>query len=493
MTQISQDVQNAVVQYRVPGPTAQAFHESNKFVRVLRGPLGSGKTTSAIQELLNIAVHQEPSPDGIRRTRFLCIRSTFPELKSTVIESFKEWIPTSIGKWNNQSPISFRIQDGNLDIEWWFLALDNEADIKKVLSLEVTCAWFSEIGANGGMPKPIFDAVTGRVGRYPSKGGSKGCPNGATFYGIIAETNSGYTVDDWLGVIETSPPDSWGFYVQPGGLEEGAENKQHLPDQYYERLCEGKDKDWVDVYVHNKHGRVMYGKVVYPSFRYRTHVTEEAEPKLGVPVLAGFDPGLGGTAIVLGQLYEDGRWCIFDEFVTEELGVQTFGENFRLWFQRTWPGYRIEGFTDPAATQRSQLDESVTALKIINATTGFVWKAAPVPNNALSIRLEAVRNCLNKMVNGEPGITVNPRCKTLIQGFSTGYFYKQIRSASSGTETYQEKPEKNKYSHCHDALQYLICGGREHRIALGAPRTVPMLDINNRLDRIDLTEYQPDW
>ncbi|MFN9358391.1 MAG: hypothetical protein ACK6A4_16485, partial [Alphaproteobacteria bacterium] len=56
------------------GPVARAFMQDDSFVRVLIGPIGSGKTSAAVVEILRRASMQRPGPDGVRRVRVACIR-----------------------------------------------------------------------------------------------------------------------------------------------------------------------------------------------------------------------------------------------------------------------------------------------------------------------------------------------------------------------------------------------------------------------------------
>ena len=114
------------IDYRVTAPTIRAFHQSQAFVRVLVGPIGSGKTTAAIVELAIRAAQQKPAPDGVRRTRFALIRNTAPELTSTTIKSFRAWFPDGVGKWNMESPITFSMRRGDVEAEFLFLALDRD-------------------------------------------------------------------------------------------------------------------------------------------------------------------------------------------------------------------------------------------------------------------------------------------------------------------------------------------------------------------------------
>ncbi|MCH7527338.1 MAG: hypothetical protein IID39_07875, partial [Planctomycetes bacterium] len=73
-----------------------------------------------------------------------------------------------------------KIQD--IDCEVMFRALDRPDDVKKVLSLDLTGAWVNEARE---VPKGIIDALTDRVGRYPSK--RKGGPS---WRGLIMDTNA---------------------------------------------------------------------------------------------------------------------------------------------------------------------------------------------------------------------------------------------------------------------------------------------------------------
>ena len=80
-----------------PSLTGYKFHQSQKFVRGLMGPIGSGKSVTCVQELMNIALRiQKPHTDGVRRTRFAVVRNTYPELKSTTIKTFQDWFPVDI-------------------------------------------------------------------------------------------------------------------------------------------------------------------------------------------------------------------------------------------------------------------------------------------------------------------------------------------------------------------------------------------------------------
>ena len=100
-------------------PVLNAFmgcRERNSFIM---GPLGSGKTYGAVQRILAQMTEQEPNPQGIRPTRWLAVRNTYPDLMGTTVRDFCEvFEPLSLGKmkYGGLEPPTFRV-DFSLDKE----------------------------------------------------------------------------------------------------------------------------------------------------------------------------------------------------------------------------------------------------------------------------------------------------------------------------------------------------------------------------------------
>lgn len=444
-----------VVKYEPGGPTVKRFHESKAFVRGIMGPIGSSKSTACIIEILRRSAQQEPSPDGIRRTRWAIIRNSYPELKSTTLKSWNEWAPTSYGKINMDNPFVHHVKIGDLDMEVFFLALDSPEDARKLLSLELTGAFINEARE---VPKQILDALTGRVGRYPSKK-----MGGATWSGIMMDTNPPDSQSWWYKSCEEERPDGWEFFKQPSGRSPDAENLANLPVGYYSRLLAGKDAEWIKVYVDGDYGYLIEGKPVFPQYRDTLHCAENpliATPHLGL--LLGVDFGLTPAAVI-AQKTIDGRWMIIDELVTDNTGVKRFAELLVSYVRTNYPDHQVlSGWGDPAGNQRATTDEE-TALEVMKNVTDWKWLPAP-GDNTLTERLEAVRGCLNRLVDGKPGILLSPKCQMLRKGFANGYHYKLAKSGNGAVV--HETPNKNEYSHPHDALQYLLLGGGEFDLVL---------------------------
>ncbi len=461
--------------YVPAGPTIAAFHNSNAFFRGLMGPFGSGKSSACIVgEILRRAQQQRKAPDGRRYFRAAAIRNTRPDLLNTTIKSWLMWVPEKYGKFTWGSPPKHVIETDELYLEVLFLNLDDDADIKKVLGAELTMAWLNEARE---IPKSILDALTGRVMRYPPK-----FLGGPSWYGIIADTNPPDTEHWWYKMAEGTDPDmdratiemektlasmgvlkpgqkAFEFFRQPSGLAPEAENLQNLEKGYYQLLSINKSKDWVRVYVEGEYGFVIEGRPVYPMYRDSTHArVVEADDNL--PLLIGVDLGLTPAAVI-GQRHPNGQWRILDEFVTEDCGLVRFAESLARYIHDKYPEFLVGGgWLDPAGRARDS--EERTSQDILKSHTKWNWQYAPT--NDFQPRREVVVSVLNRLIDGEPGVLINAGCATLREGFTSKYHFKQVKS-SNGAE-HHEIPVKNRFSHPHEALQYLLAGGGEHAVVL---------------------------
>ena len=288
----SAELTDRTVNYVPSGPTLKAFHKSDAFVRSIRGPLGSGKTTACVVEVTRRAQRQVPGPDGRRHSRWVAVRNTYGELRTTTIKSWQMWVPENMGRFSWDPPLTHHLVTDELNLEIIFLALDRPEDVRKLLSLELTGAWVNEARE---IPKAVVDTLTGRVGRYPPVR-----DGGPTWSGVILDSMSPDS-DHWLyRLCEEVRPEGWEFFAQPADDGPDAENLAHLPggQLYYERIRAGKSEDWVKVYISGEYGFVQEGKPVYPEWRDTTHVANEAlAPIEGLPLIIGLDFGLTPAAV----------------------------------------------------------------------------------------------------------------------------------------------------------------------------------------------------
>ena len=118
-------------------------------------------------------------------------------------------------------------------------------------------------------------------------------------------------------------------------------------------------------------------------------------------------------------------------------------------------------FGDPSGAFRKDSDAD-TSFQILKSEGLF---ARPAPTNNIVPRLESVREPLKRLVDGKPAFNLDKSCNVLRKGFNGGYKYKEV--SYSGEKRLALEPDKNQYSHPHDALQYMMMGGGEYKVVRG--------------------------
>lgn len=418
-------------------PTIRDFHRSQAFIRGLMGPFGSGKSSGCVQELVDIAHSQPKGSDGLKKSRFAVIRNTYGELNDTTIKTFHDWVPPGIfGEWLKSEHTYIVSGFDGLHMEVMFRALDRPEHVAKLLSAEYTAAWVNEARE---VPWTVIEALQGRVGRYPSIR-----EGGCVRAGVIMDTNPPDTDSGWYRFFEEKHPKNAQIFKQPSGRGTDAENLPHLPRDYYTNLAEGKDPDFVTVYIDGKYGYVKDGKPVYPEYNDNLHC-REVEPIRGAPIRRGWDFGLT-PACTFSQIQPSGLWAVFDEITADSLGIDRFSDAVLTHCRINYADFRFEDFGDPAGAGRAQTDEK-TCFEIMRGK-GIDVQPGEIATTA---RIEAVKKPLNSMNLGQPMFALHPRCKMLRKGFLGKYRYRRLQISA---ERYTDEPEKNDYSHPHDALQY---------------------------------------
>lgn len=440
-----------------PPPTVDRFHLSSAFVKGLRGPVGSAKTTACIMEVYTKAHRIAPCRDGVRRSRTVAIRNTYGELRSTTIKSWESWFGPHNGfpKVVYDTPIVWRYRvnyrEGPVEMEVYFLALDRPEDVAKLKSLEATWVWLNEASE---LPKAVLDMATARVGRFPSKlHAPAGVAQWPSHYGVVMDTNS-MDDDHWYyHLAEVEQPKGFAFFTQPGGFSPEAENLENLPgnQSYYTRMAAGKSQAWIDCFIHCHYVCVMDGRAVWPEFNERIHVAESPlSVYRGLPLRLGHDYGLTPATVILqvsprGQVRVLREFCVWDQ----TMGVRQFTENVVLpALHNEFSAMEVISVGDPGGNIRAQTDER-TAMDV-QSELGLSTK--PAHTNLFTPRRDAVAHYLTRMIDGEPAFILDPSCQKLRRGMNGRYRFR--RMALSGEARYTDVPDKNMYSHVCEALQY---------------------------------------
>lgn len=455
---------------------------SDAAVALIQGPWGSGKSTACAYKLLRNALEQPAGPDGVRHRRVYVVRNTFDELDRTTLKTWVGIFPEEkFGAVKRSRPFEHRIRLGGspgLDWEVVFLALDREDDRKKLLSAEVSDFWFNEFRE---INRGLLDDARGRF-RFPSVGdggvrrpqliGDTNAPADDHWFSIMsgqAPMPEGVSRDD---VKRLTKPAGWEFFLQPPGLFEvkgvdgtvdgyrpnpAAENLRFLPPDYYMQSAIGQSRQWIRVNLMNRPGQSISGEPVYPEFS-EAHVSAEVlQPMQGHPLMVGVDFGRTPAA-VFGQRVFD-RWLVLGELVGRNIGAKDFARLIRRYVGERFPGLALMLWGDPAGEHLAEAADISPFLMF--REEGLM--VMPAPSNDISVRVNAVKEVHQQLVDGRPRYQVSPSCTMLIAGKRGLYQYRRLQVRG---ERYSESPDKNRYSHVCDAEQYMMLGAGEGQMLL---------------------------
>jgi hypothetical protein len=438
----------------MPSATAQRFHQDTSRWRCIIGPVGSGKSVACVLECFSHMISTPPIKN-IRHSRILVVRSTFGQLKSTTIPTFRDWIG-HLGKFRFDSPISFKadfpLDDGTIvHSEVWFMPLDKDRDIAKLRSLEISFAWVNE---GSLIPNDFTEELSPRL-RYLS--GYYRKHNVVPLHGVIIDTNAP-SQRHWIyKKFEVERSDAWRIFKQPPGLLRNydntyddnplAENVENLPIGYYRLLLDEYrgDQAKINTLILGLYGSAFSGQPVYDGlWSQREHVSHSPLHYMrNTPLVIGMDWGLRPAAIFM-QMQPNGGLAVLDELVPENVTLKTFMDDYVI--PRLRGRYRGGSHivvADPAGMQRSALSQQ-DAFSVVRS---YGIEVIPGHSQDVTLRRDAVGHFLLK----RGGLLVDAaNCPTLIEGFDGGYKF----SKPTGGAEYRDVPDKNMFSHPHDAMQY---------------------------------------
>jgi hypothetical protein len=407
---------------------------SNAFARVIKGPVGSGKTSGCVKEIGRRACEQAPH-NGVRRTRGAVIRNTYRELKDTTRRTFEQWIPGDAGNWLEQDftfKLDAPLRDGTrVESEILFRSLDRPEDIRKLLSLELTFAYINELRE---IPKQAVDVLETRIGRYPRK-----ADGGPTWFGWWGDTNPWHG-QHWGAKLFKRGLEGYELYEQPDGLSGQAENVENLPDGYYRRLCIGKDQEWIDVYVRGRDASAapgsVYGRLI-EDLRKRQGVGSFDHPTDGV--FTTWDLGYSdATAIWFWRFNEHRAPDLIDH-------AESHGTKMSEWFNlvEAKPYQYVKHYMPHDARNKSWQ----TGLSVLEQTISrWPGKLQIVPQNDVEDGIAAARWLL------EQPMRVHSRCGEALETLAA-YRYEWDEES----QTFGVRPVHDFASHTADAFRYLAC------------------------------------
>lgn len=359
------------------------------------------------------------------------------------------------------------IKAGDVRSELILIPLEDLEDQRRLLSMQLTSAFISEaIEIN----LDLIPAIAGRCGRYPSA-----AQGGCSHFGIIADTNMPSEGSAWHKFM-VEPPTDWEVFIQPGGLEEFAENLNWLTQtaetlklpidhperiaqgrKYYERLSRANSPDWIKRYVHAMFGDDPSGTAVFrESFKSAIHCVDSLEPVAAMPLLVGQDFGRDPCSLIC-QLDHRGTLLILEEVIAEDTGLELHIERAvrPVLMGERYMGRPVAMLGDPAGTAKSSISEETS----FDALKRMGFSCFPAPTNDVDPRLRAVEAWLMK----QGGVLIDRnKCPTLVRALSGGYRYAKTRAGVRKPLPSKSHP----YSDIVDALQYvcLVTHGRMNEL-----------------------------
>jgi len=456
-----------------PTATQREFMLDENYVRVLAGPVGGGKSVTCVHELVRLAMGQAANAKKIRKTRAVIVRNTADQLALTTRKTVFDWLPPGeAGIWKAVEKtfiLMAKLADGTMvESEWLFIALDTPDDVRKALSLETTFIWGNEARE---LHEDVVDGLLGRLNRYPSMkdgGPTRSC--------ALFDTNMPDEDTWWHNKME-EPPSNWAICKQPAAIlkpliyterfgEEPEEvlldkdakewcvnpecdNYDHLPKQYYPNLIPGKTEDWLRVYLRSEYGRSLSGTPVYEkTFTAEFHIAKDPIKPIrdgDYPVIIGLDFGRTPAA-VFKQRDPRGRVVTIAELVSDNMGIETFiRTKLNPYIANNLQGCTFLVAPDPAGYAKQQLNE----MSLVDVLKEAGFKCVKPPTNKPELRIQAVERLLMQQLEGKALYLIDPVCTSLIKGFRYGYRYKIKKNGEM-----EDRPDKNEFSHVHDANQY---------------------------------------
>ncbi len=442
-------------------PTLVTAMKDKSYSICVVGPVGSGKSSWAVWKIINTCAAYS---DRFSYTKWCIVRSTYRELKDTTQKTYFYWFPyrgyvgstywkdkfgdtgdsISFGEYraSDETVIyTFNNNGRQFKVEFMFRSAENDQDIKKFKSLEISGYHIDEAIE---IDKEVKLMLDNRCGRVPL-----GWPRSLAILTTNPPDERNWVYKEYFGedkLTNEDPAKNHAGYKQIAG-----ENEVNLPVGYYDRLRQSyaNNPDWVNRYIEGNWGIILEGEEVYPEFEESFHTTGEViKPNLAHPIICGLDFGLTPACAYTQFLPEgEGKWIIFDELQEFNMGTEQFAEKMILYNKINYPGYRFEYFADPAGWDKSETDTR-SCIDILIPKGIY-----PVPGEkTFTDRKESVSRYLRKVINGKPALLVSKKkCPMIFNGFSGGYHYPKSRSGA----IFRDRPAKNEYSHLHDGLQYI--------------------------------------
>lgn len=488
---------------------------SEASVKIVQGPVESGKSVYSLFQLYYWACTMPRCIDGVRRSRFLVHRTTEQELKRGIMRTAANFFDEDVyGAPEGSMPAIHRMKFLDVETEFEYIAFEeaSEAVLKKLRSTEYTGALINE---GQFVDQTLFMEIWKRMGRYPPKPdpssrrpNPRTCPDYDKKKRVVMDMNAPRVNDHWVlrmrGDVSLPAdmpfeerrkyrkPDGWEFFVQPpvvrplynemGEIEDFELNPkaENLPYQDRDAILSAVStgdlddvkRDYMNLVIQVKRGRPRYA-----MFRKDFHVSaEKLKPVEGIPPIIGYDPGINGAATFWQKV--NGQWRCYKEMICRDKKdlstAEQQGQYMKDVLTKMFPWYRQTGviaWGDPFGTRANGTES--TYFDTI-AKLGIQFRPPALKDNP-SLRRETGSALLKRSSFGQPSLLLCPvGCPVLIEAFDGGAVMKVVRK--DGEMSVREELEKNsRYADPIESAEYAFWGDGEDNsiVELPAERAAP--------------------
>ena len=457
--------------YTPPGPIAQAWLYDTTEMSFIMGPVGSAKTTTGGQKVLEIGRAQHPSTrDGWRKAYICAIRMNYRQMHQSLIPSWNKMFPRDFpnSEWTGEKDgpcrhvLRFEPKgEPPIMIIVDFRSLADHSLENFVRGFEPTAWWLNEVDE---LPPGALGACYDRAGRAFLDERPDDLPP-VQYSKVFGDLNAP-DLDNWFTEdYINAKPAGFRLYRQPSGFDprhENAVNLRKINPNYYQDKAEkyrNENGDWaVKRFIENEPGISRRGKSIYDTYVDEVHTGKAALPWSGGRIVIGVDQGSTPAAVVCEETRLGGAQVHF-ELVTPPGETQVAADLGRrvarkmlAEFGRTSVTANIELAFDPASFNT----ESTEYHFAFNFMTGFrevmgEGVGRVVPKQALSNDPDTRWDAVKRLLREVGGLLVSPDCPYLRRGFMGSYKRAQLPGQ---TARFSDRADKNEYSHVHDALQY---------------------------------------
>lgn len=428
-------------------PTIRQFHESPAQTRAIVGPRGSGKSSAGSWEICYFRPSWMLKKYGINKTRWAVVRNTADQLIDTTMRTLFEWFPFGEFKARSAkegSMLYLLHHPEGFDVEILFRACERPEQVRKFKSLEITGYLIDE---SIEVVKDVKLMLQSSSGRYPPL-----CP---VKFGI--ETTNPPDVEmpmyhqfKWNVPPPGPKPNGDCLENHEGFWQPPYENAINLRPGYYEDLRNdyADDPEWIDMYILGKPGIMVKGKAVYNNFRREYHEGKDSLIWNESVLYRGWDNSGNCPACVVVQVPTANSYQVLREFHTERENIVDFGNRVITECNIAFPNAEYLDWGDPAGANKFSRREGG-----FTSNAELMEKECGVKVQASEQNLTARIGSVQKQLNLIDGLLIDPSCVRLINGFIGGYCYPEIGKNSG---IYGDKPEKNRFAHVHESLQYVL-------------------------------------